>query len=125
MKRGFLFCVCGNEQVARGNRALQFLKRCTELDIVVAKAKAFIPIYHDQVLECRVPDEFTNQAATTSLKTALHRMLPTESAEWCYLDSNAIAVDKDIARIFDRRRGPVGFARDRADIDQQSPNVMG
>ena len=125
MKRGFVFCACGNEQVARVNRSLQFLKHFTELDIVVARARAFIPIYHDQVLDCRVPEEFTNQAATTSLKTALHRMLPTESAEWCYLDSNVIAVDKDIARIFDRRKGPIGFARDRADIDQQSANVAG
>jgi glycosyltransferase involved in cell wall biosynthesis len=125
MKRGFVYCVCGNEQVARVNRALQFIKRFTTLDIVVAKARAFIPIYHDQVIECRVPDEFTNQAATTSLKTALHRMLPTQSAEWCYLDSNVIAVDKDIARIFDRRRGPAGFPRDRAEIDSQSPNVAG
>jgi glycosyltransferase involved in cell wall biosynthesis len=125
MKRGFVYCVCGNEQVARVNRDLQFIKRFTSLDIVVAKARAFIPIYHDQVIECRVPDEFTNQAATSSLKTALHRMLPTESAEWCYLDSNVIAVDKDIDRIFDRRRGPAGFPRDSTEIDSQSPKVAG
>jgi glycosyltransferase involved in cell wall biosynthesis len=124
MKRGFVYCVCGNEQVARVNRSLQFIKRFTTLDIVVAKARAFIPIYHDQVIECRVPDEFTNQAATTSLKTDLHRMLPTESAEWCYLDSNVIAVDKEIDLIFGRR-GPAGFPRDSAEIDSQSPNVAG
>ena len=124
MKRGFVFCVCGNEQVARLNRSLAFLKKFTKLDIVVAKARAFVPIYHDQIISCRVPEEFTNQAATTSLKTALHRIMPTECTEWCYLDSNVIAVDSDIDRVFDRRKGPIGFARDRADIDSQSSNAL-
>src|SRR5215470_2940795 len=125
MKSGFVFCLCGNEQAARVNRALQFLKRFTRHDILVAKARAFIPIDHDQIIECRVPEEFTNQAATTSLKTALHRMLPSETGRWCYLDSNVIAVDKDIDRIFDRTKSPSGFARDMADIDSHSANVVG
>ncbi|HKV41923.1 MAG TPA: glycosyltransferase, partial [Blastocatellia bacterium] len=125
MKRGFVFCLCGNEQVARVNTSLRFLKRFTKLDIVVAKARAFAPICHDQVIECRVPEQFTNLAASTSLKTALHRIMPVESAEWCYLHSDVIAVDPDVDRIFDRRRGPVSFARGNLDIDSRSSETAG
>ena len=125
MKRGFVFCACGNDSAARANVALKFLKRFTKLDIVVIKARSYVPIYHDQVLESRVPDRFTAAAAAISLKTTLHRILPSASAEWCYLDTNVVAVDRDVDRVFKNRRGPVAFACDDAEIDSLSPNVTG
>jgi glycosyltransferase involved in cell wall biosynthesis len=123
MKRGFVFCVCGNDEAARVNTALRFLKRFTKREIVVAKARAFVPIYHDQIIECRAPQEFTDQAAGLSLKTMLHRMMPTQSAEWCYLSPDVMAVDRDVDKIFDRRRGSVGFAPEYTDIDSLSSSA--
>jgi glycosyltransferase involved in cell wall biosynthesis len=124
MKRGFVLCACGNDRAASVNIALGFLKRFTKYEIVVARARSFVPISHDQVMDCGVPQGFTDRAATISLKTAIHHMLPAESAEWCFLDSHVIAVDSGIDRVFDRRRGPVAFPRDEDAIHRQSPQML-
>ncbi|HEY6333085.1 MAG TPA: glycosyltransferase, partial [Blastocatellia bacterium] len=123
MKRGFVFCVCGNQAAHRVNTALGFLKRFTKLDIVVVKARTFVPTYHDQVIECRVPGRLSDLSAGLTLKTNLHRMV-SNGADWCYLAPDVIAVDERIEDVFKFRAGPVSFARDLQAIDALSPEVM-
>jgi len=124
MKRGFVLCACGNDRASRVNIALRFLKRFTKNEIVVVRSRTFIPISHDQVIEFRSPQGFSDHAAYSSLVTAIHRVLPAESGQWCFLDSEMIAVDHAIDKVFDRRRGPVAFARGNADIDSQSGRML-
>lgn len=104
----------------RVNEALQFLKRFSKAEIVVAKARANEPVKHDQVIDCHVPPQLSDHAAAIHLKTGLHQIVPTLETEWCYLDSDVIAVSDEVDDIFNRR-GSIGFTQDHVTIDVLSP----
>jgi hypothetical protein len=105
--------------VSRVNVALQFLKNFSKTEIVVAKARSNEPVQHDQAIDCHVPPRLSDHAAAIYLKTGLHRIVPTLETDWCYLDSDVIAVSDEVDHIFNRR-GSIGFTRDHTTIDALS-----
>ena len=59
-----------------------------------------------------VPERFDNHQASILMKTGLHRIVGDTERICCYLDSDVVAVNSGVDRIFQRKRGPVTFAAD-------------
>lgn len=121
-KRIFVFAVCGDEHARRVNTSLKFLKKFTRHDILVLKSRSHIAIDCDNVIEVETPDWLDNHQASIFMKTNVHRLVGDLEHEYCYLDSDVVAVDPQIDTIFDERRGSVTFALDsHTNVDDFSP----
>lgn len=116
-KSCFVFAVAGARHVAAVDVALGFLKRVTRADIVVAQTRSERRAAHDQVIAVEVPAEMNDHQASIHLKTGLLAHVRGQAERFCYLDSDVIAVDESVDRVFDHLSGPVAFAPDHADID--------
>ena len=113
----FVFAVAGERHVAAVDLALGFLKRVTRHDIVVAQTRSERRAAHDQVVSVDVPATMSDHQASIHLKTGLLGLVRGIADRFCYLDSDVIAVDENIDRIFDHLSEPVAFAHDHADVD--------
>lgn len=128
----WVFVVCGPEfHVRTLETSVRHLRPLTHLEIwvVTDRARNVRPIHVegiDRVVEVTTPPHFDDHQASIWLKTGLHRHLPV--GEWCYLDSDIIAVRPGMERIFDHPRDVVAFASDLpiADncVDRFSPWAM-
>jgi hypothetical protein len=115
MKRSanlFVYAVTGNAHVEQVNLSLRFLKHFSRQDILVVAARYDSKIEHDQVVRIDVPERFDNHQASILMKTGLHRIVGDTERICCYLDSDVVAVNSGVDRIFQRKRGPVTFAAD-------------
>jgi hypothetical protein len=78
------------------------------------------------VVDVATPEHFDDHQASIWLKTGIHNHLPV--GEWCYLDSDIIAVRPGVEEIFEHRHGPVAFASDLTisvnQVDRFSPWAM-
>ena len=128
----WVFVVCGPElHVATLATAVRNLRPLTSLEIwVVTDSRRNVrPIEVDgvdRVVDVETPDHLDDHQASIWLKTSVHRHLP--EGEWCYLDSDIIAVRPGMEAVFDHRRGPVAFASDLTisanQVDRFSPWAM-
>ncbi len=111
-----MFVVCGPEMhVETLGTAVRHLRPLTELEIwvVTDSSRNVVPIDVkgvDHVVDVATPESFDDHQASIWLKTGVHRHLPP--GEWCYLDSDIIAVRPGAEAIFEHRSGPVAFASD-------------
>lgn len=116
-KSAFVFAVVGTRHVLAASVALEFLKRVTHHDIIVLQSRSERRAAHDQVIEVETPAGLDDHQASIYLKTNLLAHVQGLAERFCYLDSDVIAVDRDVDRIFDHAVGPVTFAHDHAEID--------
>jgi hypothetical protein len=116
----FAYVIAGESQVPRLNQSLQFLKHFVRCDIVVIASRCTSDIDHDQVLRPYVEAHFDDHQASILLKTGIHRVLGKVSGQYCYIDSDVIAVSSECEEIFSRKAGPVTFAADHARLDRFS-----
>ena len=131
-QRRWVFVVCGPElHVDTLRTAVEHLRPLTSLEIwvVTDSSRNVHQIDHtgiDTVVDVATPPEMDDHQASIWLKTSVHRRLPP--GEWCYLDSDIIAVRPGIEEIFDHRSGPVAFASDLTisvnQVDRFSPWAM-
>jgi len=108
----FVFAITGDSQVPRLNQSLRFLKPFTQNDIVVVACRCRSVIHHDQVLRQTMSENLDDHRASILLKTDLYRVIGSPSRPCCYLDSDVVAVDGGVDRIFHQRTGVVTFAAD-------------
>ncbi|QXC60289.1 UbiA family prenyltransferase [Aquihabitans sp. G128] len=130
--RRWVFVVCGPAMhVETLATALGHLRPLTaaEIWVVTDVRRNAIPIDHpgiDHVVDVATPGELDDHQASIWLKTSVHRHLP--QGEWCYLDSDIIAVAPGVEVVFDHRDGPVAFASDLTirenSVDRFSPWAM-
>jgi hypothetical protein len=130
--RRWVFVVCGPSSHLRTlHTAVAHLRPLTSLEIwvVTDPGRNETPLDIegvDHVVEVTSPAHFDDHQASIWLKTGLHRHVP--SGEWCYLDSDIIAVASGVEEVFDHRRGPVAFASDLTieanQVDRFSPWAM-
>jgi len=113
----FVFAVVGERHVLAASRALEFLRRVTRHDIIVVQSRSPRRAAHDMVLEVETPSTLDDHQASIYLKTNLLPHLSGLADRFCYLDSDVIAVDSAVDRIFDYVHGPVTFGHDHAEID--------
>ena len=128
----WVFVVCGPElHVATLATAVRNLRPLTELEIWVLtdSARNVRPIEVngvDRVVDVTTPEHLDDHQASIWLKTSVHRHVPR--GEWCYLDSDIIAVRPGMESVFDHRAGPVAFASDLTisanQVDRFSPWAM-
>lgn len=128
----WVFVVCGPDlHVLTLATAVKHLRPLTRLEIwvVTDSTRNVRPIDVDgidRVVDVTAPAHFDDHQASIWLKTGIHRHLPP--GEWCYLDSDIIAVRPGIEAIFDQPRGMVAFASDLTisvnQIDRFSPWAM-
>lgn len=115
-RRRFVFVVCGAaSHLDTLDRALRELRPRTALEVWVVtdparNARPIDPAGADRVVEVATPPELDHHQASIWLKTSLPERLP--EGEWCYLDTDVVAVAPGAEAVFDARLGPVAFASD-------------
>lgn len=119
-KFAFVFAVVGDQHVANLATAMQFLKMYTRAEIFVIRGRSERQVPHDQVITVPIPDKLDDRQASIFLKTNLETHVRGLANCFCYLDSDVIAVHKEVDAIFEKRSGAINFALDHVDIDRFS-----
>lgn len=115
----FVYVVCGSEKYIKTlHLSLKHLKPLTQNEIIVVtdSSRNQLAINHDQIIDVRTPEHFDNHQASIYLKTSLHRYVDLEH-DYCYLDSDVIAVRDGIDTIFEHQYAPVTFARNLTTLE--------
>lgn len=130
--RRWVFVVCGPElHIDTLRTAVSHLRPLTSLDIWVLtdssrNVRPIDPRGIDHIVDVATPVEMDDHQASIWLKTGVHRHVP--AGEWCYLDSDIIAVRPGVEEVFEHRVGPVAFASDLTisvnQVDRFSPWAM-
>jgi hypothetical protein len=120
MIRTFIFAVVGDEHIRRASLAISFLKRFTRHGILLVHARGRHLPAHEQSIAAEIPPHLTDHQASIYLKVSLTDIVTPLHGQFCYLDSDVIAVDSTVDEIFDQPHHIVSFARDHARIDDFS-----
>ena len=125
-KNRYVFVVCG----ARGHIdtlhfSLAALKQFTALEIwvVTDASKNEMSVVHEHVINVATPPQFDNHQSAIYLKTGLHNFLP-KGFNYCYLDTDVIALSKEVDDIFNQKKGTIAFAIDHCSFRQFSPHAV-
>lgn len=116
----FVFAVIGEAHVEALSLALHFLKFFSRTEILVVQGRSTIRAPHREVIEVEPPSSFSDHQASLWLKTKLPEILAQHGfggRQFCYLDSDVIAVSPSVDDIFAHQQGPVAFAADHVKID--------
>lgn len=129
MKQTFVFVVCGaKEHIDTLNFSLKALRRYSELPILVVtdlkRNEAAIDHPSENIIDVRVAAEYDHHQASIYLKTGLHRFLPMEDGLYCYLDTDVVALNADVAKIFNEYASPITFATDHCRMNQFSGHAV-
>lgn len=114
--RRWVFVACGADMhLVTLAVATEHLRAFSSLEIWVVtdssrNSMAVDETHVDRVVDVRTPEAFDHHQASIWLKTGLGSLLP--EGEWCYLDTDVIAVAAGAEAVFDVRTGPVEFASD-------------
>jgi hypothetical protein len=124
----FVFVVCGSrEHTDTLNFSLNYLKHFSQSKIVVITdtSRNESEINHDYIIDVKTPEQYSHHEASIFLKTSLHHYLEMKPEnEFCYLDSDVVAVSKAVDEIFNLHPSPVLFAQDHDYFDSFSPYAL-
>lgn len=119
----FVFVVCGaKEHINTLHFSLRYLKHFSHNKILVVtdSSRNEVSVYHENIIDIKTPEDFTNHQASIYLKTGLHKFLP-KGNNYCYLDTDVIALNNDCDKIFDEFIAPITFAPDHCILRAFSP----
>ncbi len=119
----FVFVVCGGkEHIDELNLSLKFLRHFSKNEIIVVTdlPRNEIKIEHDNIIDVKIPEKFSNHQASIYLKTGLSSFLP-KGHNYCYLDGDIVAINNEVDNIFDYYQPPISFAKDHCPICEFSP----
>src|ERR1051325_4586776 len=122
----FVFVVCGNsEHLDTLHYSMQALKRYSRNIIMVVSdsSRNEYPIAYENQVDITTPGNLDHHQASIYLKTALHWHLPAGN-NYCYLDTDVVAVDDKVDLVFNHFAAPITFAKDHCVLDQFSPSAM-
>ncbi len=125
-KNVFVFVVCGkSEHLNTLQYSLEALKRFSKNEIIVVtdSSRNEALIVHENQIDISTPKELDHHQASIYLKTRLHHYLPSGN-NYCYLDTDVVAVDDQVDLIFNHFKTPITFAHDHCVMDQFSPFAM-
>ena len=122
----FVYVVCGdNEHIDTLNFSLKYLKHFSKNQIIVvtdlSRNKKIID--HDTIINIETPKQFNHHQASIYLKTGLYKFLDLKN-NYCYIDTDVIAIDKDVDAIFSHFESPVTFASDHCSLMEFSPYAV-
>src|SRR5258708_17218314 len=122
----FVFVVCGGrEHIDTLHFSLRYLKLFSKNEIVVVtdSLRNGTPVEHNNVVDIKTPEHFTNHQASIYLKTGLNKFLP-KGFTYCYLDTDVVALNQECDDIFKHKQGPVTFAADHCLMPKFSLNAV-
>ena len=125
-KKIFVFTVCGeNKHIHTLNFVLPYIRQFTKNEVLVVTdlKRNIIRIDHDNILDIDTPKRFNHHQASIYLKTGLFKIIEGEN-QYCYLDSDIVAMNAGIDEIFKYKSGPVSFASDHCRLDEFSPYAI-
>lgn len=125
-KNNFIFVVCGaKEHIDTLHFSLEYLKKYSknEIWILTDTKRNEIPVIHDKIIDVQTPQEFNHHQASIFLKTGIYKFVP-KGNNYCYLDTDVIALSSEVDIIFSQLISPISFARDAATIDYFSPYTL-
>ncbi|MCG3167498.1 MAG: hypothetical protein POELPBGB_03290 [Bacteroidia bacterium] len=123
IKKAFVFVVCGDrEHIDTLHFSLNALTRFSNNKIIVVTdgSRNEIPVIHENIINVKTPDKFSHHQASIFLKTSLHKLL-SEDVDYCYIDTDVLAVSNEVDTIFNSFTSPITFSHDYCDIDDFSP----
>jgi hypothetical protein len=124
----FVFVVCGSrEHTDTLNFSLNYLKHFSQSKIVVITdtSRNESEINHDHIIDVKTPEQYSHHEASIFLKTSLHQYLEMKPEnEFCYLDSDVVAVSNAVDEIFEQKPAPILFAKDHDHFDSFSPYAL-
>lgn len=122
-KNIFVFVVCGaKEHIDTLHFSLEYLKRFSKNQILIVtdKLRNEVKINHVDVINISTPVHFNHHQASIFLKTGLHKFLP-KGKNYCYLDTDVVALSEDCDNIFNEYVLPITFAPDHCKVKKFSP----
>ncbi|MCO5260549.1 MAG: hypothetical protein M9916_10430 [Crocinitomicaceae bacterium] len=121
-KNCFIFVVCGaKEHIDTLHFSLEYLKKYSknEIWVLTDTSRNEIPVQHKDIIDVVTPKEFNNHQASIYLKTGIHNYFP-KGNKYCYLDTDVVALNQDVDRIFDEYSAPITFANDHFNVNHFS-----
>jgi hypothetical protein len=126
--RCFVFAVCGPASHIRTlNNSLRYIRHFSKHNILVVTDhnRNEAPIEHNNVMHIDTPQHYTHHQASIWLKTSLHQHVDLSAGkQYCYLDSDVIALSPAINSIFTLFVPPVMFAPDHCRLAFFSPYAL-
>ena len=125
-KNVFVFVVCGSaEHTDALQYSLQALKKFSKAEVVVLTdtSRNEEKINHSSVIDVKTPAHLNHHQASIYLKTGIHKFLPAGN-NYCYLDTDVVAVDEKVDSIFEQFVAPITFAPDHCVTDQFSSSAV-
>lgn len=122
----FIFVVCGaKSHIDTLNFSLKYLKHFSKNQVAVITdlSRNSGIIEHNDIINIKTPDNFTHHQASIFLKTSIHRYLDMGD-QYCYLDSDVVALNHDVDTIFNHFIPPIIFAPDHCRINEFSPSAI-
>ena len=110
----FVFVVCGGrEHIDTLHFSLRYLKHFSKNEIIIVtdSSRNAVPVVHEHIVDVKTPEEFNHHQASIYLKTGLNKFLP-KGFNYCYLDTDVVALSGDCDDIFNHKQGPITFAAD-------------
>lgn len=121
----YVFVLCGSaEHIQKLNCSIQYLRKFSNKQIIVLTdlSRNKTTIHHDIVLDIETPKHLTDHQAAIYLKTGLPQFLDMNpNIEYCYLDTDVIALRQGVDQVFSLFVPPVTFAADHGKMNDFSP----
>jgi len=125
-KNIFVYVACGgDEHIDTLNFSIKYLRTFSANPILVVTdtSRNKKTIEHDNILDIKTPEAYNHHQASIYLKTGLYKFVDLQH-NYCYLDTDVIAIDKDVNNIFSHFEAPVVFASDHCAIREFSPYAV-
>jgi len=114
----FVFVVCGAaEHIDTLHLSLKYLSHFSKNEIIVVTdtSRNEIAINHHHIIDVKVDKKYNHHQASIYLKIGLHKFLP-KGNNYCYLDTDVIALSVDCDNIFNEFAAPITFAPDHCKV---------
>ncbi len=122
----FVFVVCGDkEHIDTLHFSLKYLTKYSNYSIVVVtdKKRNESEIFHHAIIDINTPTYLNHHQASIYLKTGLYKFLP-KGNNYCYLDTDVIALSPHCNQIFNEFVMPIRFAPDHCKLKKFSPYAV-
>ncbi len=125
-ERKFVFVVCGGrEHIDTLHFSLKYLRHfsANKICVITDLSRNEIQIEHNEIIDVKTPEHFTHHQASIFLKTGLHKFL-APGFNYCYLDTDVVAISSKCDDVFEHQTGIVTFAADHCCMPQFSPSAV-
>jgi hypothetical protein len=122
----FVFVVCGGrEHIDTLHFSVRALKKFSRNEVIVVTdtTRNEAPVVHDQIIDIKTPQHFNHHQASIYLKTGLNKFLE-KGNNYCYLDTDVVALDDAVDEIFEKYTAPVTFCTDHCGLNEFSPSAI-